>query len=98
MEPVRNSIFYSLIKITVRLTLTGKGLVLNTSSNQLNGVNVQIIQRTPNIYVRAHMCGLSHARQVVVLPPDRPDRFEDWGVRNLPDIVSEITIGRLGVA
>ena len=44
------------------------------------------------------MCGLSHARLVVVLPPDRPDRFEDWGVRNLPDVVSEITIGRLGVA
>ena len=61
-------------------------------------MKVQILQRTPNIYVRAHMCGLSHARQVVVSPPDRPDRFEDWGVRNLPDIVSEITIGRLGVA
>ena len=44
------------------------------------------------------MCGLSHARQVIVSPPDRPDRFEDWGVRNLPDIVSEITIGRLSVA
>lgn len=43
-------------------------------------------------------CGLSHARLVVVFPPDSPDRFGSWGVRNFPVAVTEKTIGRLDVA
>lgn len=43
-------------------------------------------------------CGLSHARLVVVFPPDSPDRFGSWGVRNFPVVVTEKTNGRLGAA